>query len=79
MNKEEKKRLKADLEAYCNDTIDKNGERGKDWAFGAVVFSILIGLDRKEAEELLGKYELVNPIALEMWEGKDDPEKDVHA
>lgn len=80
MDKEERKRLKADLEAYCNDAIEKNGKWGRDWAFGAIDFSILIGaIERKEAEELLGKYELVSPEALKLWEGKDDPEKDIHA
>lgn len=56
MNKREKDKLKADLEAYCNNVIERKGESGKDWAFGAIQFAKYAGLITfNESLELDGK------------------------
>lgn len=56
MDKREKNKLKADLEAYCNDVIERKGVIGKDWAFGAIQFAKYAGLITfNEGLELDGK------------------------
>ena len=66
------------LDEHCRTTLLFSN--GTQMSYGAGEFSFLIGLiDKKEAVRLFDKYKLVSPEALKVWEGKDDPEKDVHA
>ena len=46
----------TDLEDYCKNAIERQGETGKDWAFGAIRFAKWAGLITfNEANELDSK------------------------
>ena len=70
---ESKNRILNKLNEYCRTT--SLFSNGMQMSYGAVEFSFLAGLiSQQEAAKLFRRHELVSPVALEVWEGKYDPE-----